>query len=346
MSPLRWMPGAPADGFGLLARSASSRGDLGRAYLLLREYLRHAWREPRGGSLLAEHLVRWQDLDGASLALRNAESDRVRRGAATTTFDDLVSAWRIRALRGEWRDAAELAHRMLGLDDPRAEGLGSLYVATGLLFQGRSRLAGAFAEEAAFRLAQRGLDPAPALRMAAEIRLDRDDARGALDLLAGARTTATGDPRVAVLDALALARTGRAAEADAARNRLAASLADVPGPTARRALHQLDAELALLRADAPAAIRSFSQAERLLPARGFCGDHVPIWYGLARAHLAANDGPHAQAWLERVAGASNERLCWPIPYARALAQLGRLQAAEGRDDQAAEHLRPVPHSVG
>ena len=37
-----------------------------------------------------------------------------------------------------------------------------------------------------------------------------------------------------------------------------------------------------------------------------------------------------------MAGASYERLCWPIPYARALAQLGRLQAAEGREEQAAE----------
>ncbi len=334
LAPLRWEPGAPAEAFGLLAQSASSRGELDRAYLLLREYLRRAWREPRSDSLLAEHLLRWQDLDAASLALGNAESDRARRGAERTTLEDLVCAWRVRALRGEWRDAEPLAYQMTGLDDPRAAGVGSLYVATGLLFRGRSRLAGAFAEEAAFRLTRQGLDAAPALRMALEIRLAREDTRGALDLIAAARPTRMGDPRLAVLEAVAFARAGRRADAEAARERLEESLVHVPGPVARRSLHQLDGELALLRGGAQEAVRSFSRAERLLSARGFCGDHVPVWYGLARAHLAAKDAARAQAWLERVGAASYERLCWPIPYAGALAMLGRLRAAEGQDEEA------------
>ena len=141
-----------------------------------------------------------------------------------------------------------------------------------------------------------------------------------------------------MLEAIALARAGRPTEADAARRRLAASADSFPGPVARRALHQLDGELALLRSDAPAAIRSFSQAERLLSARGFCGDHVPIWYGLARAQLLAADAQRAEPWFARIAGASFERLCWPIPYAGALAQLARLQADDHRDEAAAQNF--------
>jgi tetratricopeptide (TPR) repeat protein len=72
----------------------------------------------------------------------------------------------------------------------------------------------------------------------------------------------------------------------------------------------------------------------LLRTRGFCGDHVPIWFGLARAYRAANDAARAETWFRRVAEASFERLCWPIPYARSLAELGRIQAEAGRSAEA------------
>jgi tetratricopeptide (TPR) repeat protein len=101
-------------------------------------------------------------------------------------------------------------------------------------------------------------------------------------------------------------------------------------------LHHLDGELSLLRGDAGAALSSLAEAASLLPARGFCGDHVPIWYALARANLAAGRPEQAVTWLQRIAGASHERLCWPIPYARSLALLGRIGSAAGRQDEAAE----------
>ena len=81
---------------------------------------------------------------------------------------------------------------------------------------------------------------------------------------------------------------------------------------------------------------SLSEAARLLPPRGSCGDHVPIWYSLSRAYLADGNVGQAEAWLQRIAAASLERLCWPIPYARSFSLLGRLRAAAGRPDQAAE----------
>jgi hypothetical protein len=81
-------------------------------------------------------------------------------------------------------------------------------------------------------------------------------------------------------------------------------------------------------------VTAFSSAERLLPPRGFCGDHVPVWYGLGRAYRAARDVARAESWLNRVAEASYERLCWPIPYARSFDELGRIRAGSDRRPEA------------
>jgi predicted Zn-dependent protease len=175
--------------------------------------------------------------------------------------------------------------------------------------------------------------------MAVEIRLDEGDAAGALRVIHGARAASASDPRVALLETIALQRAGRLSEVHATRKRLAEHLSQIPGPTGRRPLHQLDGEVALMRGDTSAALRSLSEAERLLPARGFCGDHVPVWYALARAHLAANDPQQAEVWLQRIAGASDERLCWPIPYVRSFSLLGRIAAANHRNDRAGQSFK-------
>jgi tetratricopeptide (TPR) repeat protein len=335
LAPLQRTPGSPTEAFGLLAESASSRGDLGRAYQVLLEYQWRSWQEPRGISLLAEHLIRWQDLRGASLSLENAEKERVHHAEAEVTLDDLVRAWRVRALEDEWSAAQEQASRMVHVDDPRAEGVGDLYLARGYLFQGRSRLASALAEEAAFRLARQDLDPAPAVRMAVDIRLDEGDVAGALGVIKRAGPASASDPRVALLETIALQKAGRLIEAHATRKRLGEQLSQIPGPTGMRLLHLLDGKLALMRGDTSAALRSLSQAESLLPARGFCGDHVPVWYALAQANLAAKDSRQAGVWLQRIVGAGYERLCWPIPYARSFSLLGRIAAADNHNDKAA-----------
>jgi hypothetical protein len=95
------------------------------------------------------------------------------------------------------------------------------------------------------------------------------------------------DRRAAFWEALALARLGRWSEADRRRSRLAEDASDTPGPTRQRVLRCLDGVLSLLRGDSRGAVAALSEAATLLPARGFCGEHVPIWCGLARAHMAS-----------------------------------------------------------
>jgi tetratricopeptide (TPR) repeat protein len=226
---------------------------------------------------------------------------------------------------------------MATVDDPRADGVSLLSLAMSSLSRGRSRFARALAEESASRLALQRLDPAPAIRLAIEIQLEQGDLGKAVTCAAGNEAMNCRDPQLTRLRALVLAHAGRTIEVQSLRKELADSIPSWPGPTARRALHQLDGELALLQWDASAAVAAFSRAERLLSARGFCGDHAPIWYGLGRAYRAANDTGQAETWFRRVAESPFERLCWPIPYARSLAELGRIEAESGRAAEASSN---------
>lgn len=338
LNPLLRTPGVPAEAFGLLATALSSRGDLGRGYQALLEYRRRALDEPTGVSLMAAHFLRWGYLEEANQLLDQAEAQRSQRGMSPLTLDDLTRRWSVRALQSDWSAAWRLATQMMDVDDPRAAGAGMLHLARGYLFHGRSRLAGALAEEAAFRFSQQHLDPGEAVSAALEARLERDDAAGALALIREVRPAESSqvDRRLAFSETVALARLGRWTEADRARKRLAKDLSDMPGPVGRRLLYHLDGELSLLRGDVSGALSSLSEAAKLLPARGFCGDHVPVWYALSRANLAAGRPGQAEVWLQRITGASYERLCWPIPYARSYSLLGRIRAAAARHDEAAE----------
>ncbi len=338
LSPLLRTPGTPAEAFGLLATALSSLGEMSRGYQALLECRRRSWQEPRGNSLLGEHLTRWGYFELATMSFSDAEGERPGLGMPPLILDDFLSGWSIHALQGEWHQAQQLASQMLPLDDPRAKGAGTLRMALGYLFEGRSRLAGTLAEEAAVRFVQQDVDASEALGTAVQVRFERNDATGALDLVRSVRPAEPdlSDRRIAFWEAVVLGHLRRWTEADSVRKRLAQDLSGMPGPVGRRLLHHLDGELLILRGDASGALSSLSKAAELLPARGFCGDHVLVWYALARANLAAGRTEQAKTWLQRIAGASHERLCWPIPYARSLALLGRMGAAAGRQDEAAE----------
>jgi tetratricopeptide (TPR) repeat protein len=340
LNPLLQTPGAPPEAFGLLASARAARGDMAGGYQAVLEIQRRAWQEPRGVSILADYLARWAFFERVPRLLDDAASERLVRGMPQQTLEDLADRWSVRASLGEWPQARPLAAEMATLDDPRAAGASALYAARGHLFQGRSRVGGALAEEAVHHFLEHQMDALEAIGTAAEVRLEQGDAAGALEL---ARQALTGSPwtdrRVAFWEALALARLGRWAEAERVRGLLAEEASATPGPSVQRVLLHLDGELSLLRGDARRAVATLSEAARLLPERGFCGEHVPIWNALGRAYVAAGEAKPAEEWLERVADASYERLCWPVPYARSMVLLGRLQVTNGLQDDAAATYR-------
>jgi tetratricopeptide (TPR) repeat protein len=312
LNPVRSQPGAPAEAFGLLATALSSMGEMGHGYQVLLEGRRRSWQEPSGNSLLGDHLTRWGHFELATTYLDSANIDRPEHGMPAYVVDDLLARWTIHALQRDWVEAEQLSIKMLPLDDPRAKGAGTLRLALGSLFQGRSQLAGALAEEAALRFAQQDVDAGEALGTAVQVRFERNDATGALDLVRRVRRARAelSDPRVSFWEAVALGRLGRWTEADGVRRRLAQGLAGMPGPVGQRTLHHLDGEFSLLRGDARGGLSSLVQAAELLPPRGFCGDHVPIWHALARANLMAGKTEQATTWLQRIARCPR-RLCGP-----------------------------------
>ena len=293
LSPIIGMPGAPPEAFGLLSTALSSGGKLDRGYQALLQYQRRSWLEPNGRSFLADHLIRWNALEQATTSLDLAENRRVQRGMPQWVVEDLARLWSVHALQSEWPQAREIANQIMSLDDPRASGIGAVLLARGVLFRGRGNVAQALADEVALQPAAPYLDVADAVGIALGVRFDHGDDAGALRLIGEVRAAQAGrlDPRVAFWEALALGRLGRTKEAAQARRSLERDLAGIPGPTGPRLLARLDGELALARGDATGAVPSLSEAASLLPARGFCGDHVPIWYSLARAQLAAGRAP-------------------------------------------------------
>ena len=269
-------------------------------------------------------------------------------GVPQYVAEDLERRWSIHVLQSEWESAQKVAAQIEGLDDPRAPGLGAVLHARGLLFRGRGEEAQALADRAALQAAAPYLDPADAVGIAVDVRLEQGDAVGALRLLGEVRAAQGGrvEPRVAFWEPLVLARLGRAEETTGARRGLERDLASIPGPTGPRLLARLDGELALARGDAKGALRSFSEAARLLSARGFSGDHVPTWYALARAQIAAGRPADAEPWLEKITTASSERLCWPIAYARSFSLPGPRPCRGGTRRRGCRCVRAVPGPVG
>ena len=340
LAPLVDEPGAPAEAYGLLATLHASHGDLGRGYQILLEQQRRNRNEPLGLSFTVEHLRRWGRLELADDLLDRARVGRIQRGLPAITFDGLLARWRLRVSADRWPDADWLAARIGHLDDPRAA-FGGLCLSVSRLRAGRSRFALALAEEAAVRLERETLDPAPALLMAGDILLERGEPAAALEVVR--RAQRGGDASRSALQLLfreaeALARLGRWSEATERGRHFAHEVETMPGASGSRWLHHLEGELALLRGEARRAVEALTLAERLLPPRGYCGEHVPIWYALARAHLAAGQDAEAESWFERVIGSTTESLCWPIPYARSSFLLAQLRREQGKTEAAHSHF--------
>jgi tetratricopeptide (TPR) repeat protein len=114
----------------------------------------------------------------------------------------------------------------------------------------------------------------------------------------------------------------------------------IPGPKEeRRHLHLLG-ELALLDGKTEEAIRELDKAASTLSPRGIRGQtvpqHVPIWYSLASAHLAAGNKTEAAEWFQRVTDSTTEHIDWPIPYVRSFYFLGGIHENQGDMDKARE----------
>lgn len=143
------------------------------------------------------------------------------------------------------------------------------------------------------------------------------------------------------LTAVAQARGGQLEGAETTRKKLSDMAETFPFDIEeKRRLHQLGAEIALARGNAEQAAAELEQAESMLPARGFGGNqHVPIWYSLASAQLAAGNEAKAADWYQKIADSTTEHIDWPIPYVRSFYFLGKIHENRGDMEKARQYYR-------
>jgi tetratricopeptide (TPR) repeat protein len=123
---------------------------------------------------------------------------------------------------------------------------------------------------------------------------------------------------------------GRPAAADALAAALKQRAAATPNAVEERQVLHLEGRLSLARGQAGSAVAALRKAAALLPPRGVeihryvQPDHVPVWYDLARAELAAGRIEEARRWLEKVAASGAEHIEFPLAYVRGAELLKRL----------------------
>ncbi len=147
------------------------------------------------------------------------------------------------------------------------------------------------------------------------------------------------------LAALAQQTLGRPAEADRLAADLGGRAADHPNAVEQRQLHLLAGRLALARGETRRAVEQLRAAVALLTPRGIAWhsyvlpDHVPSWFALAEAELAAGREREALRWFRRIVDSGIERVERPILYVQSFERLATIHEGLGELEEAAAMAR-------
>ena len=272
-------------------------------------------------------LIQWGKLDEAGAALD--------RAAALRPGDDVVlqAQWRLAVLREDWPQAESAARELEGLGDPYARWRGALSRARDAQFRGDFAAALDHLATAARAFPRPEAYAAMAHCWTADLLLDLGEPARALAEAQSAQRIAPGDwPELQgmFLAALAQQELGRPAEADVLLAELERREAINPNAVEERQILRLEGRLALARGNPERAVRFLQEAASRLPARGVeihryvQPDHVPVWYDLGRAELAAGHPKQAREQLEKVTASGAEHIEFPVAYARSFELLKRL----------------------
>lgn len=301
------------------ANAYAALGQFDRGYRLLLDL---AAREP--DSWIAQVglgwlLIEWGKLDEAAAALE--------RAAELRPGDDVVgqARWRLAVLREDWPQAERAARELEALGDPYTRWRGALSRARNAQFRGDFEAALDHLARAARAFPQPEAHTAMAHCWTADLLLDLGEPARALAEAQLAQRIAPGDwPELQgmFLAALAQQELGRPAAADALVAELKRRAAVTPNAVEERQIRHLEGRLALARGHAESAVASLRKAASLLPPRGVeihlyvQPDHVPVWYDLGRAELAAGRPGEAHKWFEKVAASGAEHIELPVAWLR------------------------------
>jgi tetratricopeptide (TPR) repeat protein len=242
-------------------------------------------------------------------------------------------------------DAQATAQTLATSSEPTRKWFGNQFLTLLSLYRGRSGDALVVAERAMTAYRTPGMRSAVARRNQALILAARSQQALALAQaqrgLTESRNTLQ-EPLLLVALADVLARMGRRADAEAAVAELNSKADPLAGSRDTRRVHLTRGLVALASRDIAGAITALEAAETTLPPRGTApgwNPHVPIWYGLGEAYVAAGRDRDAARSFQRVADAGYERFAFPMEYVRSFYFLGRIHERSGNIAKAREAYR-------
>jgi tetratricopeptide (TPR) repeat protein len=256
-------------------------------------------------------------------------------------------------LREQWEEAADEAQKVTKSQGVARQSRGCGFQAIIHLYRGQSQKALTFLRRASEAFEEPDERGAFAVSSAGHVLLETGRLEEAMAMAQRAQRDGVGNIpewEGLFLEAVAQARLGRFEEAEATAERLQQRTDPIPTEKEKRRHHHLMGELALIRGDFPAAIEELEKAESMLlvhgggispvfPYRHGNAQHVPIWYSLASAYLAAGDGDKAAEWFRRITETTVDRTVWPIPYVRSFYFLGKAHDNRGDMEKAREYYR-------
>ncbi len=311
----------------------TSLGRTDRAQEVQAELERRFPKTAYGYESAAEFLGRIGRIDEARAAFDKAEA--IAPGDPTMIHD----RWGLAVLQDRWAEANALTTRLANTDDPFTKYAAVSDRATEELYRGRSASALRILDDATQKPGPWGVTFDAMLQLlSARTRLALGQPARALPAAEAARKTVGQNFLMPVAlgrayTAIAFARVGRAADAQAPLGELAARATAAPGPRMKFLVHETAGILALDRHDTATAIAELTQAEALLPANSNWQPPPPQpepWFALGMAYLVAGNDTEAEKRFVTLT-TSVERAIYPIEYVRGLYFLG--QIAERRGDR-------------
>ena len=249
------------------------------------------------------------------------------------------------ALAGRWEPFERTIASLIADGDPTFKWAGSAMKHKGALMRGRSAEALVAADEAVRAYANPGQRSAESHLFAAETRLARAEPREALREAEDARRDVAKqifEMDVLVAIAGVQARLGRNAEANRAAEALETRVTPLFGGRDRAYAHYARGQIALHNRDAATAIRELTQAQAHLPPRtmpSLPSLHLPLWFALGEAHLAAGNDAEALRAFQRASESTFDHVTSPIEFTRSFYFLGTLHEKRGDTAAAREAYR-------
>ncbi len=326
--------------FANLAIAQASLGRFEQGRSVFDDLLHRQPANAAGYRALGHFLTACGKADEAQAALDKADS--IDGGGAEFARD----RWPLAILQDKLVEAVAWAQKDEQSADSFARWIGSNNHALNDLYRGRSASALAVSDRAAASEGPRGSDRTARIHgwvSAVLLRLGRPAPAlsAAQRALRDARSSNAGW-EISYYAILAQSRLGQDAAAATALDALAARANALPSNREKRQVHWLIGVMALDHHQTAKAIEELRLAESMLPPHALPPPppppHVPIWFDLGSAYLAAGDDANAAIRFQRVID-STERIRAPIEFVRSLYFLGQIAERRGDRAKASEYYR-------